>query len=105
MHSGASERIEDLSTVNNVLVGIASLDLGPGLYVPLIADERRLGTLALGRIHGKPSYEPIDVAFAEVFAGAAATAIEMGAARAKIDRLNIVAEDEQNCRAAIAHPR
>jgi PAS domain S-box-containing protein len=98
MRSGASERIEDLSTVNNVLVGIASLDLGPGLYVPLIADERRLGTLALGRIHGKPSYEPIDVAFAEVFAGAAATAIEMGAARAKIDRLSIVAEDERIAR-------
>jgi signal transduction histidine kinase len=38
------------------------------------------------------------VAFAETFAGAAAAAIEMGSARAEIDRLNIVAEDERIAR-------
>jgi signal transduction histidine kinase len=38
------------------------------------------------------------VAFAEVFAGAAATAIEMGAVRAELDRLSIVAEDERIAR-------
>ena len=83
--------------------GVVDLDLGPGLYVPFVADQRRLGTLVLGRVHGRPPYEPIDVAFAEVFAGAAATAIEMGSVRAEIDRLSIVAEDERIARDLARH--
>jgi signal transduction histidine kinase len=95
MRSGQPDVIEDLSTADNVPTGVVDLDLGPGLYVPFVADQRRLGTLVLGRIHGRPPYQPIDVAFAEVFAGAAAAAIEMGSVRAEIDRLNIIAEDER----------
>jgi signal transduction histidine kinase len=98
MRSGQPDVIEDLSTADNVPAGVVDLDLGPGLYVPFIADQRRLGTLVLGRVHGQPSFQPIDVAFAEVFAGAAATAIEMGSVRAEIDRLSIVAEDERIAR-------
>jgi PAS domain S-box-containing protein len=98
MRSGQPDAIEDLSTADNVPPGVIELDLGPGLYVPFIADQRRLGTLVLGRAHGQPSYQPIDAAFAELFAGAAATAIEMGSVRAEIDRLSIVAEDERIAR-------
>lgn len=98
MRSGQPDVIEDLSTADNVPPGVADLDLGPGLYVPFVADQRRLGTLVLGRVHGQPSYQPIDAAFAEVFAGAAATAIEMGSVRAEIDRLSIIAEDERIAR-------
>ncbi|HEV7958967.1 MAG TPA: PAS domain S-box protein, partial [Acidimicrobiales bacterium] len=98
MRSGQPDVIEDLSAADNVPPGVADLDLGPGLYVPFVADQRRLGTLVLGRVHGQPPYQPIDAAFAELFAGAAATAIEMGSVRAEIDRLNIVAEDERIAR-------
>lgn len=98
MRSGRPDVIEDLSTADNVPIGVVDLDLGPGLYVPFVADQRRLGTLVLGRVRGQPPYQPIDVAFAEVFAGAAATAIEMGSVRAEIDRLNIIAEDERIAR-------
>src|ERR1700722_2793076 len=98
MRSGISDVIPDLSSANNVPDGVIDLDLGPGLYVPFIANDRRLGTLVMGRRRGRPSYQPIDVAFAEVFAGAAATAIEMGSVRLEIDRLNIVAEDERIAR-------
>ena len=98
MRSGTPDVIDDLSTADNVPAGVRDLDLGPGLYVPFVADERRLGTLGLGRVHGRTSYEPIDVAFAEVFAGAAATAIEMGSVRSELDRLSIVAEDERIAR-------
>ncbi len=98
MRSGKPDVIENLSVADNVPAGVVDLDLGPGLYVPFIADQRRLGTLVLGRVHGQPPFQPIDVAFAEVFAGAAATAIEMGSVRAEIDRLKIVAEDERIAR-------
>jgi PAS domain S-box-containing protein len=70
MRTGASEVIEDLATAVNVPAEVASLDLGLGLYVPLIAADRRLGTLVLGRVHGRPPFQPLDVAFAEVFASA-----------------------------------
>ncbi len=98
MRSGTPDVIDDLSTADNVPSGVVELDLGPGLYVPFVADERRLGTLVLGRVRGRTSYQSIDVAFAEVFAGAAATAIEMGSVRSEIDRLSIVAEDERIAR-------
>jgi signal transduction histidine kinase len=52
----------------------------------------------LGRVHGRPAFQPLDVAFAEVFAGAAATAIELGSVRTEIDRLSIIAEDERIAR-------
>lgn len=98
MRSGRPDVIEDLSTADNVPAGVVDLDLGPGLYVPFVADEGRLGTLVLGRVRGEPPYEPLDVAFAEVFAGAAATSIEIGWAREEIERLGIVAEDERIAR-------
>jgi PAS domain S-box-containing protein len=98
MRSGASEVIEDLSTSTNVPEGVIELGLGPGLYVPFIADDERLGTLVLGRARGESNYQPIDVAFAEVFAGAAATAIVMGSTRMELEQLKIVAEDERIAR-------
>ena len=66
--------------------------------MPFVADQRSLGTLVLGRVHGQPAFQPLDVAFAGVFAGAAATAIEMGSVRAEVDRLSIIAEDERIAR-------
>jgi PAS domain S-box-containing protein len=98
MRSGRPDVIENLSTAENVPPGVIELDLGPGVYVPFVAAQRRLGTLVLGRVHGEPPFHAFDVAFAETFAAAAATAIEMGSARAEIDRLNIVAEDERIAR-------
>jgi len=98
MRSGQSDVIDDLSTADNVPPGVADLDLGPGLYVPFSADQHRLGTLVLGRVHGRTPFQPLDAAFAELFAGAAAAAIEMGSVRAEIDRLSIVAEDERIAR-------
>ena len=98
MRSGQPDIIDDLSTADNVPPGVGELDLGPGLYVPFVADQRRLGTLVLGRVHGQPPFQPLDVAFAEVFAGAAATAIELGSVRSEIDRLSIIAEDERIAR-------
>ncbi|MGB9112306.1 MAG: PAS domain S-box protein [Acidimicrobiales bacterium] len=98
MRTGRSDVIDDLSRATNVPPQCASLDLGPGLYAPLVAKENRLGALVFGRVHGAPAFSPLDIAFAEVFASAIATAIELGDARHEIDQLGIVAEEERIAR-------
>ena len=93
MRSGAPEVIEDLSTATNVPDAVVGLELGPGLYVPLVADEHRLGALVLGRLRGGAQFGPLDIALAMVFASAAA--VELGEARAELERVGILAEDER----------
>ena len=95
MRNGASEVVDDLSIADNVPFQVEQLDLGPGLYVPLIADARGLGTLVLGRAQGEPQFAPLDVAFAEVFATAIASAIENGEVRAELERLSLASEHER----------
>jgi PAS domain S-box-containing protein len=98
MRTGQSEVIEDLSMAENVPTEVITLNLGPGLYVPLVAHERRLGTLVLGRTQGGPQFGPLDVAVAEVFATSTAAAIEVGEVRAELERIGIVNEDERIAR-------
>ena len=95
MRSGAPEVIEDLATATNVPDAVVGLDLGPGLYLPLVADERRLGALVLGRLRGGAQFGPLDIALATVFASATAAALVLGEARAELERVGIVAEDER----------
>ena len=95
MRNGRAEAIDDFSSVGNVPAEVIALGLGPGLYVPLIAADRRLGTLVLGRAQGRPPYQAIDVAFAELFASAIATAIENGEVRAELERLGMASEHER----------
>jgi signal transduction histidine kinase len=95
MRTGASEAIADLALATNVPAEVTSLDLGPGLYVPLVADGRRLGTLVLARAHGRPQFEQLDIAFAELFANSIAAAIENGEVRAELERLGIASEHER----------
>jgi two-component system, NarL family, sensor histidine kinase DevS len=95
MRTGDPEIIEDLFTATNVPDAVVGLNLGPGLYVPLIADERRLGTLVLGRVRGSTQFGPLDIALAMVFASSTAAAIELGEVRAELERTGIVAEEER----------
>jgi PAS domain S-box-containing protein len=98
MNSGVSEVIEDLAAASNVPSEVIELGLGPGLYVPLVASSRRLGTLVLARLHGMAGYHDLDIAFAEAFASSAAAVLEIGEVREEVDRLEIVAEDERIAR-------
>ena len=95
MQSGESAVIDDLSNAENVPSAVTTLDLGPGLYVPLIADTRRLGTLVLGRANGEAQFQPIEIAFAEVFATSIAAAIENGEVRAELERLETASDRER----------
>jgi PAS domain S-box-containing protein len=95
MRTGTSETVEDLATDDKAPTEVAALDLGPALYVPLIADERRHGTLVLARSRGHAQFGRLDIAFAEVFASAIAAAIENGEVRAELERLGLANEHER----------
>ena len=60
--------IEDLFTATNVPDAVVELNLGPGLYVPLVADERRLGALVLGRVRRWRPVRPARHRLGAVFA-------------------------------------
>jgi two-component system, NarL family, sensor histidine kinase DevS len=98
MRTGAPEVIEDLFTATNVPDAVVSLNLGPGVYVPLVADERGLGTLVLGRLRGDAQFGSLDIALATVFASSTAAAIELGEVRAELEHVGIIAEDERIAR-------
>jgi signal transduction histidine kinase len=60
---------------------------GPLIAVPLAAGERVLGALLLGRLAARPAFTETDLGMAASFAGHAAVAMELAAARADQMRL------------------
>jgi signal transduction histidine kinase len=61
--------------------------IGPLIAVPLVAGERILGGLLLGRLAARPAFTETDLGMAASFAGHAAVAMELAAARADQIRL------------------
>lgn len=61
--------------------------IGPLIAVPLAAGERILGALLLGRLAARPAFTETDLGMAASFAGHAAVAMELAAARADQIRL------------------
>ena len=67
-------------------------DIGPLIGVPLKAGDRILGALMLGRLAARPGFTELDLGVAASFAGHAAVAMELAAARG--DRIQLAqAED------------
>ena len=62
-------------------------EIGPLIAVPLAAGERILGALMLGRLAERPGFTETDLGMAASFAGHAAVAMELAAARADQIRL------------------
>jgi PAS domain S-box-containing protein len=98
MRSGQVDYIDDFQSADNVPSAVRELGIGPGIYVPMIADERRLGTLVIARETGAPKFEALETALAQVFASSTAVAIELGQARSELGRLALVEEDERIAR-------
>jgi signal transduction histidine kinase len=74
------------------LVGLGGV--GPALFVPLQAEGRAFGTLAVANLRGGPGFREGDVQLLETFAEQAAVALEHVRLRSELDRL-VVLEDRE----------
>lgn len=98
MKSGLAELITELSDADNIPAPVAKMNLGSGVYLPLISDGRRLGSLVIARSRHDALFDSLDIALAEVFASATAAAIRLGEERKEFDRLILIEEDERIAR-------
>ena len=76
--------VEDLSAAAATEDG-RSLGLGPGIVVPIVADERVFGDLMVGAQPGSRPYGSADLEDLKVFAEAAGVALAMGEARSELE--------------------
>jgi PAS domain S-box-containing protein len=98
MRTGQSVVLEHFSSAENIPEEMVSLNIGPALLAPLVDGDRRLGVLVIGRAERAVGFDPLEVAFGELFASAMTASLELGAARADVERLNMVAEEERIAR-------
>ena len=68
---------------------------GPGVYLPMLAQDGPMGALVVARDAGAAPFTDAEVAVVEVFASAAAVGIALGAARDAVEDLHIVSEHER----------
>jgi signal transduction histidine kinase len=92
-----SETVEvaDMAADPGVLPEARSAGFGPGLFLPMQAEEGPVGCLALARGQGDHAFDQDERAAAEAFASAAAIVLALASARESRDRMRIAAEHER----------
>lgn len=90
--------VEHMALHPHVLAASRSLGLGPGLYLPMSAQEGPIGTLVVARSVGQDAFSAVERAALEVFASAAAVVLSLGRARQELERLCVVSEHERIAR-------
>jgi PAS domain S-box-containing protein len=92
-----SETVEvaDMAADPGVLPEARAAGFGPGLYLPMQAEEGPVGSLVLVRGRGDHPFDQDERAAAEVFASAAAIVLALASARESRDRMRIAAEHER----------
>jgi PAS domain S-box-containing protein len=96
--TGESIAIPDMAADPAVLPEAGPLRLGPGLYLPLHAEDASVGTLVVARAAEDRPFDPDETRALEVFAAAAAIVLSLGQAREDVEQLQIVAEHERIAR-------
>ncbi|HEX6395510.1 MAG TPA: PAS domain S-box protein [Acidimicrobiales bacterium] len=95
---GASILIEDMSSDPDVLPEARVLELGSGMYVPMISEEGAYGILVVARRRGSRPFSRADAQILGVYASAASIMLTLGEARRELDQLRLVAEHERIAR-------
>jgi len=72
--------------------------LGAAMLLPLIAEDRRMGAIAVTRFRGGPKWDEQDVAFAEAFAGQTALALVLADAQREQERLAVFVDRDRIAR-------
>ncbi len=70
-------------------------DIGPAVLLPLVVRGRPFGTLAVGRLRGRPPIGEEDRRLVETFAEQASLAIEFGRAQEDLKRLALMEDRER----------
>ncbi|MFA5892054.1 MAG: GAF domain-containing sensor histidine kinase [Actinomycetota bacterium] len=96
MQALSPRAVEDASVDTHTLQPMVRVGgLGPALFVPLAAGERRFGTLALANISGGSRFSPDDLALVELFAAQASVALEYARLREELQRLAVLEDRER----------
>jgi len=98
MAGGEPLWVKDMSADPAVLPAGRLLGLGPGMYLPMLANEAVEGVLVMGRASDDDPFEPAEVQALEVFASAASIVLSLGQAREELEVLRLVSEHERIAR-------
>ena len=98
METGSPLWIEDLSADEAVVSAARKLGLGPGLYLPMLANQGVVGVLVVARAREEDPFDPGEAQALEVFAAAASIVLSLGQAREEVELLRIVSEHERIAR-------
>ncbi len=98
MRSGRPLAIGEMAADPAVIAEARPLGLGPGLYLPMAAESRSLGTLVVARAASRPPFGPSEAEALAVFASAAAIVLSLGQAREELEALRLVSEHERIAR-------
>ena len=98
MAEGSPLWIDDLSAHEAVVQAGRELGLGPGLYLPMLANEVVVGVLVVARASDEEPFDPAEAQALEVFASAASIVLSLGRAREELEMLRIVSEHERIAR-------
>jgi PAS domain S-box-containing protein len=98
MHEGVPLEIADMQSESLVLPEARGLGLGPGIYLPMLAEDGPVGALVLARNPEAGRFRPAERSAGEVFASAAAIVLALGTARRALEESRITVEHERIAR-------
>jgi PAS domain S-box-containing protein len=98
MSSGRTITVKDMATDPSVLPEARRAGLGPGLYLPMLAESGPVGSMVVARRAGAPAFSASEVNAAEVFASAAAIVLALGTARQALEATRMISEHERIAR-------
>ncbi len=99
IRTGEPVLLADASKVEPTSEPLLSLGgIGRAIFVPLAAGGDTIGTLAVGRRAGRTPMSQMDVWLLESFAAQVSVALEYGRARAELERLAVVEDQERIAR-------
>jgi PAS domain S-box-containing protein len=98
MQQGTVISVPDMSSEPDVIIEAQAAGLGPGLYLPMLAEDGAVGALVIARGAAERPFDMAEMATAETFASAAAVVVALDQARQSIDELKMMAEHERIAR-------
>ncbi|HET6809420.1 MAG TPA: PAS domain S-box protein [Acidimicrobiales bacterium] len=90
--------VPDMAAEPAVLAEARTLELGPGMYVPLEAEGVSIGALVVARAAGQPEFSDADQAVVQLFAGSAAVTLSLALAREQLEDLRMATEHDRIAR-------